>query len=468
MEDLTQSWTRLSLSEREGPGCCLMTKESVKSFSIAANFLTKRALNVEAIARTFTPLWRARTGFKIQNIGDHKILFSFDDKEDVDRILGSKQWSFDKHLVVMQRYDNDKPLQDIKYDRTTFWLQVHGLPIRYMTIEAAEKICDVVGKVIKQSDSQVYDGGLHAPPFVVSKKKTITVSGYFSTRKMNNKVGHASQPMEEEPLTQQNQTEKFSEPVHEPIGEPTGVERYRQGEKTQLLSNGQNEMNPINHVGLEISFPLTPTINEILSCPKDIDTVLNVGNDEPQKSKDSEKGLDTSRVSKPRDNPSVSSPEAMSCLAWNYRGLRNLHTSRELVEITRAKDPSMVFLAETLANDARLEIVQKSIEHDHRWVVPREGQGGGLALFWKSSINLTVIGSSKYYIDAIIDKNSEDEWQFTGFYGEPETARRGEAWEQLKYLNSQTNIPWSCIGDFNEITRQDEKLGGGKRPHNQM
>ena len=143
---------------------------------------------------------------------------------------------------------------------------------------------------------------------MVSKKKTITVPGYFSTRKMNNKVGNASQPMEEEPPTQQNQTKKFSEPVHEPIGEPTGAECYRQGEKTQLLSNGQNEMNPINHVGLEISLPLTPTINEILNCPKDIDTVLNVGNDEPQKSKESEKGSNTSRVSKPRDNPSVLSP----------------------------------------------------------------------------------------------------------------------------------------------------------------
>ena len=25
-----------------------------------------------------------------------------------------------------------------------------------------------------------------------------------------------------------------------------------------------------------------------------------------------------------------------------------------------------------------------------------------------------------------------------------------------------------CCGDFNEITRQDEKLGGVPRPHNQM
>ena len=36
------------------------------------------------------------------------------------------------------------------------------------------------------------------------------------------------------------------------------------------------------------------------------------------------------------------------------------------MEITRAKDPSVVFMAETLTDDARLEILQQSIEHDHR------------------------------------------------------------------------------------------------------
>ena len=159
MEYLAQSWTRLSLSEREGPGCFLIPEESVKTFSIAASFLTKRALNAEAIARTLNPLWQARRGFKIQHIGDHKILFSFKDKEDVDRIMDNEPQSFDKHLVVLQRYENDRPLDDIKYDRTTFWVQVHGLPLRYMTIEAAEKLCGGVGEVIKQSDSKVYDGG---------------------------------------------------------------------------------------------------------------------------------------------------------------------------------------------------------------------------------------------------------------------------------------------------------------------
>ena len=113
----------------------------------------------------------------------------------------------------------------------------------------------------------------------------------------------------------------------------------------------------------------------------------------------------------------------MSCLAWNCRGLGNLRTVRELVEIIRAKDPTVVFLAETLTNDARLEFVQRSIGFDHRWVVPRVGRGGGLVLYWKATINLKVEGADRYYIDAVIDKVTENEWRLMGFYGEPETTR---------------------------------------------
>ena len=65
MDDLAQSWNRLTLSDREGSGCCLTGEDTIKEYSIAAKFLTKRALNVDVIARTFTPLLRARNGFKI-------------------------------------------------------------------------------------------------------------------------------------------------------------------------------------------------------------------------------------------------------------------------------------------------------------------------------------------------------------------------------------------------------------------
>ena len=89
-------------------------------------------------------------------------------------------------------------------------------------------------------------------------------------------------------------------------------------------------------------------------------------------------------------------------------------------------------------------------------------------LFWKNEVQVMVEDSHRYFIDVIIDKNKETEWRFTRFYGELETYRRMEAWNKLRGLNTRSGIPWLCVGDFNEISRQDEKLGGAMRSHNQM
>ena len=61
-----------------------------------------------------------------------------------------------------------------------------------------------------------------------------------------------------------------------------------------------------------------------------------------------------------------SQPRQISCLTWNYSELENLRIGRELVEIIRTKDPSIVFLVKTLTNEARLEVVQRNIDFDHR------------------------------------------------------------------------------------------------------
>ena len=58
MEDLTKHWSSLSLSEIEGPGLCLRSDQATTEHGIVARFLTKRPLNIEAIANTFTPLYR--------------------------------------------------------------------------------------------------------------------------------------------------------------------------------------------------------------------------------------------------------------------------------------------------------------------------------------------------------------------------------------------------------------------------
>lgn len=158
MEDLTTTWNRLTLSDKKGLGCCLDEEFSSEEYLIASRFLTKRALNIDAIAKTFTSLWQSCNGFKVHNVGNHKILFVFDNKTNVDKVLMSKPWSFDKHLVVMQRYDNALSVDELPFNKKTFWVQVHGMPTQYMSVKAAEKIYGVLGQIIPPKDLAKYEG----------------------------------------------------------------------------------------------------------------------------------------------------------------------------------------------------------------------------------------------------------------------------------------------------------------------
>ena len=159
MEDLTKQWNSLSLSEKEGEDLCLKKDRQSKEFIIAAFFLTRRVLNMEAVARTFKPLWRAENGFKIQREGDHKVLFIFDNNEDVDRILSNEPWSFDKSLVVTQRFDRNSSVEELSFDKASFWVQVHNIPIRYRNISVAEDICDSIGQVHRSAENTEGGGG---------------------------------------------------------------------------------------------------------------------------------------------------------------------------------------------------------------------------------------------------------------------------------------------------------------------
>ena len=49
----------------------------------------------------------------------------------------------------------------------------------------------------------------------------------------------------------------------------------------------------------------------------------------------------------------------MSLIVWKCHGLKNLRIGKELEVVIRAKDPSVVFIVETWANEAKLKEIQQ-------------------------------------------------------------------------------------------------------------
>ena len=127
-----------------------------------------------------------------------------------------------------------------------------------------------------------------------------------------------------------------------------------------------------------------------------------------------------------------------------------------------------MFLAETWLTKARLEEIQARYKFGGMIEVPRDGRGGGVVLFWKKGCDISVDTFPPNHIDAIVNKGKEEEWRFTGFYGEPDTRNHHVSWATLRRLKAKHSLPWICVGDFNEIIRAQEKMGGRLRPFKQM
>ena len=138
MDDLTNRWRSLSLTEEEEEAKVDLTKEKKKTGSVlAAKFFTRRTVNVEAVAKTFRPLWRTRGNFELCEGKDNILLIDFEMEADAEKVVQGQPWVFDRHLVVVQRYNGSIQVQDLAFKSTTFWIQIHNLPFQLLTVEAA-------------------------------------------------------------------------------------------------------------------------------------------------------------------------------------------------------------------------------------------------------------------------------------------------------------------------------------------
>lgn len=96
-------WSRFSLTEKEEVGAEVSKQNDKEIHKLAGRFFTKWVLNVEAVGRTFKPLWKLIGELKIRDLGDNILFFDFEDGLDLERVLTMESWTYDKHMVVFER-----------------------------------------------------------------------------------------------------------------------------------------------------------------------------------------------------------------------------------------------------------------------------------------------------------------------------------------------------------------------------
>ncbi|CAE6132178.1 unnamed protein product [Arabidopsis arenosa] len=157
--------------------------------------------------------------------------------------------------------------------------------------------------------------------------------------------------------------------------------------------------------------------------------------------------------------------------AASAQGLRNPLTIPYLKDINRKYKIDILFLVETKNKDNYVQQLGKELLFDHHFLVSPDGLSGGLAIFWKDSVQCEFLDSpTLHYTDMYISEGSIT-FCLSYVYGNPERKPRQQLWNRMMAL-AQAGLyqrkPRLVLGDFNEIKSNEEKIGGANRPDWQL
>ena len=93
----------------------------------------------------------------------------------------------------------------------------------------------------------------------------------------------------------------------------------------------------------------------------------------------------------------------MSCLSWNYRGLGNAATVKELHVNNVAS--IVLYVLETHVHRAWVESLKSTLGFDNIFAVISSWHSGGRDMFWNNNTRVKILPYSRYHIDSIISKN---------------------------------------------------------------
>jgi len=157
----------------------------------------------------------------------------------------------------------------------------------------------------------------------------------------------------------------------------------------------------------------------------------------------------------------------MKLVSWNIRGLNSPGKLRMLKNMIKKEKPQMCFLQETKCNSTTLgSILSKAWPGCSSVAVDASGASGGLAIAWNTqAVSLSDFHAAHHLIQAtfhILGTNIYG--NLSNVYFPQDTRSKVVLLDTIEALSSSRRYPlWIVAGDFNMITKTEEKLGGRSR-----
>ncbi|CAA0815833.1 Unknown protein, partial [Striga hermonthica] len=112
------------------------------------------------IKKAMTQIWRLKSSLEVRELGANFFQFIFANVADLQKVEGGTNWIFENQFLILRRWEPGMNSSAKCFSELNLWVQVHNVPLNWMTAEVGLKI----GQIFKDVSNVVvtnlaYQGG---------------------------------------------------------------------------------------------------------------------------------------------------------------------------------------------------------------------------------------------------------------------------------------------------------------------
>jgi hypothetical protein len=122
---------------------------SQRGFAFIGKILSLKSHNIHNVRSTLVSSWSFIAPFSMEVLSQNKFLFIVPQETHYKSIIQQGPWNIRGSLLVIQPWSLVLAIDEVKLHLCGFWIQVHGLPLQYMTTLNAIKIGKGIGNILE-------------------------------------------------------------------------------------------------------------------------------------------------------------------------------------------------------------------------------------------------------------------------------------------------------------------------------
>ncbi|XP_058783430.1 uncharacterized protein LOC131658113 [Vicia villosa] len=158
-----ENWKNYAISKEEEEGVVADEGEVFEDESIqrtlAGKLWTESNFNSRAFKSTMVNAWKLKHTVEVQDLSKNLFLFKFSSRRDMEYVLKTGPWSFDRALLVLKRISGEEQPSELHLHFSSFWVGIYDLPLVLRSDTMAKKLGNIIGTFEEMDAKEAHRNG---------------------------------------------------------------------------------------------------------------------------------------------------------------------------------------------------------------------------------------------------------------------------------------------------------------------